>query len=427
MASIADLPLTGKNVLVIADFNVPIASDKVLCAYKIDQTLPTINHVLGAGCRSLTLASHLGRPKSKSECSLQPVCDYLKGIYPSLAQLCVPDALKARWGGNPDKLRIVDNIRYYDDAELARLYGMYDLVINEAFGCIHRPALVDAHPGLLMQKEIEQLHAARDCDLVIIGGAKIAEKLKMAQQFEGTVFIGGCLSLTIYKALGYQVGHSTKAEPFDCSGIKDQLVIGRTVPESTSEESSHTQAADTAHKTRQVSPVEEGSDQQVRIRCTQCHCGSKSDNTSRASPEKSERKRTGTSFILPTDFMTVMMVGNKREYKAKRYDCISEDDTCIDIGPESTEHLAALVRAAGAILWNGPLGKFENEGVSSTAMLVKLLDEARAKVVAGGGETVSAIIQHSDGSRFAHISTGGGAMLAFLGGGKCPALDRLIK
>lgn len=366
MRSLGDAPLRGKDVLLVADYNVQVEDGRPVCSYKIDQTLPTIRYILDAGCRSLTIASHMGRPSSRDEFSMRPVYEYLRGVFSSLKYRECSQKVGNGTGG----IFMTDNLRYYGDEELSEFYGSFGTIVSDAFGSAHRKTPFRGFAGLLMAREIEKLGAIRNCDLVIMGGAKISDKLRIMETFGGTIFAGGCLGLTLLKTLGVEVGGRSKCEVYGGEALRSRLVAG-------------TEPGD------------------ARV---------------------TGHERPG-AIILPADFR---VVENGGACKVKRYDEISEDDECIDIGPSSIECLRELVGRSRSIFWNGPVGKIEDDRCGGTSTLVDILQDCGADVVAGGGETLGMVLRHSSVEKFAHVSTGGGAMLQFLGGGAMPGIENLL-
>lgn len=449
MTAWEELELKGRNVLLITDFNVPLEDGKVSCGFKIEQTMPTIIHILGAGCASLTLASHLGRPRNKDECSMAPIYKYCRSRLPEIAYMEISNCLNDLDGMALQKIQICDNIRYYSDEELKRFYGRYDIVINDAFGCAHRPSVIEAYPGPLMRQELESLKAARESDLVVIGGVKIADKLSLAENFNADVYLGGCLGLTVFRSMGFETGAGSRTEPYDCKAILERLVIGKLKPMTQFDS-----PADVPSKSEvpvpysyQVHPLGTASNSPVEIACTyspkarsrrkeaagiedsiKTDSAEKKSTDVRKSTVLGRRNSTLKDYkvILPIDFVVLESNSDEKSFKVKMYDKILETDEVIDIGPRSIEYLVELVNSAQVIFWNGPLGKFEGVDVNSTAIFIKALCDSSASVITGGGETVAAIFKYSEGKRFKHISTGGGSMLAYLTNAPMPGVDSLI-
>lgn len=360
MRRLESAEIKNNKVLLIVDYN---TKEPTSNTFKIDQTLPTIQYILNKEPSVLFVLTHLGRPKDKQSYSTRPICDYLKekissGANKTIEYVPISEYLVSNSTRTNKKTGIFfgDNSRYYSSVELKSFFACFDTIVNDAFGCAHREASFEAYAGLLMAKEIEALGSALSCDLLIMGGAKVSDKVKLVDQFNTTVFLGGALATSIYKSRGYEVGSNTLVE-------EDVGVLAN-----------------------------------------------------------SRTSSIPTNIVLPVDFT---VVNKEQEYENKEIGTILETDTVVDIGKKSMENLGLLVDKSVFILWNGPLGKFEDPKASSTFLLVEKLGKSKAKVVAGGGETVSALFKCGDSaaSRFYHISTGGGAMLSFLGGGSMPGVE----
>lgn len=378
MLSVADACLEGKDVLLVVDYNVQIINGKIACPYKIDQTFRTIDYIIKSGFLRLTIASHLGRPKNAGECPMDPVHEYLRRHVRNLRFRSVAEYLEDRYiqdekgrdGGHlefspGEGIFMVDNIRHYDEEALARFYKLFDVIVSDAFGCAHRSTPFRAYAGLLMAKEVAELEAAAGSDLVIMGGAKIADKLKILENFNARIFVGGCLSQTILKSLGHEMGGRSRCEEYDNRNILGRIVQG----------------------------------------------GASSDSPADA-------------IILPVDYLVIDGSG---ACLTRGFDGIRKDDECIDIGERSLEVLRVLIAQSKRIFWNGPVGKMEDAKARGTGQLVKMLESSAASVVLGGGETLAAACQFSRLERFRHVSTGGGAMLQFLSGGHMPGLAGIIQ
>ncbi|ELA40972.1 uncharacterized protein VICG_02002 [Vittaforma corneae ATCC 50505] len=347
--------IKNRKVLLIVDYNTKELNGSV---FKVDQTLPTIQYVLDKEPVVLFILTHLGRPKDRKSHSTRPLYNYLKEKisksnkiirYVLVSEYSPSNGIKSSKEGS---ILFGDNSRYYSKAELEDFYTNFDIIINDAFGCAHREAPFRAYAGFLMMKEIEALSLALGCDFLIMGGAKVSDKIKLVQQFNTTVFLGGAIATSIYKSKGYEVGSNTLVEEIVDISINNKV----------------------------------------------------------------------NNIILPVDFI---VINKEQGYENKEIGAILKTDTVIDIGSKSVENLERLVGKSRFILWNGPLGKFEDPKARSTHLLVEKLIKGKARVVAGGGETTSAIFRcnASAGSELYHISTGGGAMLSFLGGKHMPGIE----
>ncbi|KAM0680125.1 hypothetical protein GINT2_001820 [Glugoides intestinalis] len=348
MKTLEDAELRNKKVLLVVDYNTKDLNNH----YKIEQTIPTIKNVLKRNPCVLFIITHMGRPKTCEEYSTIPVYEILKEELIHLKYLRIDLYLKES-NISQDTVQTTDhliyfgdNTRYYSDNELIKFYSLFDIIVNDAFGTIHRPITFNGYAGLLLEREVKALSTVNKFDLLIIGGAKVDEKIKVIKGFKGKVFLGGVFS---YKS-------------------KEHQFKGR----------------------NQTGSVQNGSVQ--------------------------------SNFIFPIDFK---VIGNSGNLTVKVLEELEDTDKVIDIGEESIKILLKEIGKSRSILWNGPLGKFEDARANSTRLLVEGLVSSQAKVVAGGGETLTAIQKYSEVGKFHHVSTGGGAMLAFLGDCDLPGLKSI--
>lgn len=393
MNELSSLPLSGKRVFLRADFNVPLKDGVITDATRIDLTLPTLDFLIKASC-PIVLSSHLGRPKNgfTEALSLRPVAEYLanKGY---LIQL---DSSKSR-SETYDRVQtlgqreilLLENVRFSPEEiingiELASFYhSLAPFYINDAFGAVHRPhasvdAVVDCYPsdhiaaGLLLAREIKalnQLHERPESPFVcIFGGAKITDKLPLIERFTNVadaIVIGGAMAYAFLKAEGFSIGNSL----YDASQLSITSSIIKTLKKS---------------KTRLILPV---------------------DHMVALSPTSIERPR-------------VTLDAN-----------IAEGSMGLDIGPETIAAYQHEVMAAKTILWNGPMGLFENPqfslGTIAIAEGVGKRCEQGCFGVVGGGDSLAAVNIAGVGHKISHVSSGGGATLEYLSGIKLPGLIKL--
>lgn len=410
--SVADLNVTGKRVFLRVDYNVPM-EEKDGCMVindttRIKETLPTLQLLARKGAR-LVLAAHLGRPKGKRQptMSLQPVADKLAEMLGCPVQFvddCVGEKAEAAANSLKDgQILLLENVRFHAEEEAndpvfsARLARLADVYVNDAFGAAHRAhastcgvaRIVKAWggacaAGLLMLRELKFLgdeleHPARPF-VVILGGAKVSDKIKVIDHLldkADTVLIGGAMAYTFKLAHGERTGRSLVE--------KDQI------------------------------------------------------GTALAAEEKA-RKR-GVKFLLPSDTVIATPVDTgKRNKKGKPlYDLqnprvvsgdIPEDAEGFDIGPETAKQYAAVLAGAKTILWNGPMGMFEDARFAAgTIAVARAAVEATqshgAKSIIGGGDSVKAVNQAGLGEKVSFASTGGGASLEFLEGIPLPGVSCL--
>ena len=383
--------LEGRRVLIRVDYNVPLNEDgSVSDSTRVRATLPTLRYVLERGGRPILL-SHLGRPKGQVVPSLS-----LAPVAPVLAeQLGIPvrfvaatdtsEAVRASETLGGDEVLLLENTRFLpgettnDPALAERFAALGDLFVNDAFGSTHRAHasvvgitayLRPAVAGLLVQRELEVLGSIREGGkgpfVVILGGAKIGDKIGLLETFLGTadhVLIGGAMANTFLSATGVGTGRSLVEED----------------------------AVETARRFLEVG---------------------------------------GERLRLPTDFVAAEPgAPDARDARIVSDDGIPPNLAALDIGPESREEFATIIRLAGTVFWNGPMGLFEkpgfDEGTVAVARATAECTAAGGFTVIGGGDSASAIRQAGLSDAVTHVSTGGGASLEYLAEGTLPGIEAL--
>lgn len=391
------IPEKQRRVFVRVDFNVPVKSGQILDDYRIKQALPTLNYLLGQKCL-LILAAHFGRPKggdeeSRKKYSLLPVAE-------RLAELLGREVLLSdeHYGDGLDKLVrdgkpgetviLLENIRFdsreeENSAEFGELLFKHcSVYVNDAFGASHRAhASIEAishfakikAAGFLLSKEWDVLnqvlHNPKAPQYAVLGGSKIADKIQVIKNLmlkSKKLFVGGRMAQTFLAAQGYQLGSSSIEE--------ESLPLARRL--------------------------------------------------------LTEAKSLGVEIFFPVDGRAGLSIEatDSNIVTIDKDKPLSKEFGLFDIGPKTLEVWSRELKTAKSVVWNGPMGVFENPVFASgTLGLVDFFVSQKASIetIAGGGETVSAITQRNALDILYHVSTGGGAMLEFLEGKALPGFESL--
>ena len=396
--SIKDLNLAGKRVFIRVDFNVPIKDGSVEDDTRIRAAVPTIEFATQHGARVI-LASHLGRPKGQyvEKYSLRPVAAHLSRLIAKpvvFADDCVGEAAESKVGSLKDgDALLLENLRFHpeeeknDEAFARQLASLCDgLYVNDAFGAAHRAHastvgitefVEKAAAGLLMEKELDYLgRVISDPEhpfVAILGGAKVSDKIPVINALidrkVDRLLVGGAMAYTFLKAEGFTVGKSLVEN--------NQL----------------------------------GTAAQIKQRC----------------------ERSNVELLLPTDHQVVDSYEPVKDKKilAKTIpiEFTNAGHAGMDIGVETIAHFANALRDAKTIIWNGPMGVFEeppfDQGTIGIAQAVAEAADRGAIVIVGGGDSVAAVAKAGVSDRITHISTGGGATLEFLAGEDLPGVSAL--
>ena len=390
--SVDDINVKGKRVLVRCDFNVPLKDGKITDENRLVAALPTIKKLIADGGKVI-LCSHLGKPKGepKPELSLAPVAVRLSELlgqevkFAADPEVVGPNAKAAVEAMKDGEVVLLENTRYRaeetknGEAFSKDLASLCDVFVNDAFGTAHRAhcsnvgvtEYVDtAVVGYLMQKEIDFLGNAVENPVrpfvAILGGAKVADKLNVISNLLekcDTLIIGGGMAYTFLKAQGKEIGKS----------LVDDSKID--------------------------------------------YC-----NEMMAKAEK-----LGKKLLLPVDAVVSADFPNPIdapiEVENVSVDNIPVDKEAMDIGKETAALYADAVKTAKTVVWNGPMGVFENPTLAAgTIAVAKALADTDATTIIGGGDSAAAVNTLGFGDKMTHISTGGGASLEFLEGKELPGV-----
>ena len=376
-----DLDLSGKRVLIRQDLNVPVKNGVVTSDLRIKASVPTIEIALAAGA-AVMLLSHLGRPvegQYDEASSLKPVADQLAKL------LGKPVRLEKNWLEGitiaPGEVVLCENVRFNtgeeknSDALGQKMAALCDIFVMDAFGTAHR-AQASTHSvakfapiacaGPLLANELDALGKALETPakplVAIVGGSKVSTKLTVLESLSEKVdqlIVGGGIANTFIAAAGFPVGKS--------------LYEADLIPEAQ----------------RLIAAA----------------------------------KKAGSDIPIPVDVVCAKEFSDTAIATIKMVADVEDDDLILDIGPDTAKLYAELIKSAGTIVWNGPVGVFEIEQFShGTQTLATAIAESSAFSIAGGGDTLAAIDKYNINDQISYTSTGGGAFLEFLEGKELPAV-----
>jgi phosphoglycerate kinase len=411
--TVNDLDVRGKRVFVRVDYNVPMEERDgqmvINDATRIRETIPTLELLIARGAK-LILAAHLGRPKGQREpsMSLRPVAAQLADLLHrpvAFVDDCIGEKVEKTVGALKEgDVLLLENVRYYNEEEAndpafaEKLARVADVYVNDAFGAAHRAHASTegiariiaqrggrAAAGLLMERELrflgDELESPAKPFVVILGGAKVSDKIQVIDRLlekADTLLIGGAMAYTFKLAGGAKIGKSL-VEP---------------------------------------------------------------NKTDVALAAEAKARKLGVKFLLPTDNVIATPVDTGKLNKKGKpvFDLqnprvnadanIPDDSEGLDIGPATAARYADVIRSAKTILWNGPMGMFEDkrfaEGTQVVARaVVDATQKNGAKSIIGGGDSVKALNQAGLGDKVTFMSTGGGASLEFLEGSVLPGVAAL--
>ncbi|MCW8866730.1 MAG: phosphoglycerate kinase [Colwellia sp.] len=382
--NMANVDLANKRVLIREDLNVPVQAGKITSDARLQAALPTIKQALEAGAKVMVM-SHLGRPTEgeyNEEYSLKPVADYLASAinYPVRLVTDYLSGVEIAAG----ELIILENVRFNqgekknDDALAKQLASLCDVFVMDAFGTAHR-AQASTHgvakfapiacAGPLLVGELDALGKALDNParplVAIVGGSKVSTKLTVLESLSSIVdqlIVGGGIANTFISAANHNVGKSL----FEADLVAE------------------------AQRLTQQAQANNG------------------------------------DIPVPTDVVVANEFSPTAKASLKKVSDVSDDEMIFDIGPESAAALAEIIKGAGTIVWNGPVGVFEfDQFGQGTETIANAIADSAAFSIAGGGDTLAAVDKYNIKDKVSYISTGGGAFLEFLEGKKLPAVDIL--
>ena len=390
--SVDDINVKGQQVLVRCDFNVPLKDGKITDENRLVAALPTIKKLIADGGKVI-LCSHLGKPKGepKPELSLAPVAKRLSELlgqevkFAADPEVVGPNAKAAVEAMKDGDVVLLENTRYRaeetknGEAFSKELASLADVFVNDAFGTAHRAHCSNVGVtqyvktsvvGYLMQKEIDFLgNAVNNPErpfVAILGGAKVADKLNVINNLLekcDTLIIGGGMAFTFLKAKGYEVGASL---------VDDEKID---------------------------------------------YC----------KEMMAKAEKLGKNLMLPVDTVAAKAFPNPIDAEIEvvevSVEAMPADMMGLDIGPKTAEAYADAVKSAKTVVWNGPMGVFENPVLAKgTIAVAKSLAETDATTIIGGGDSAAAVNTLGFGDKMTHISTGGGASLEFLEGKELPGV-----
>ncbi|MBQ8591098.1 MAG: phosphoglycerate kinase [Firmicutes bacterium] len=389
--TVRDVEVRGKTVIVRCDFNVPLDENKnITDDIRITSAMPTINYLVENDAKVI-LMSHLGRPKGEPDMkySLAPVAKRLEELLgkavtfisvPEVVNDEVKEAAKNLKGGD---VMLLENVRFRKEEtkngeEFSKeLADMAELFVNDAFGTAHRAhsstagiaSYIPGVSGFLIEKELEFLGNAVENPkrpfVAIMGGAKVSDKITVIDNLLKKVdclIIGGGMSYTFYKGMGYEIGTSIlEADKTDLA----------------------------------VSLIEKA-------------------------------KEMGVELLLPVDTVVAKEFNNDSEHFTCDRDKIPADYMGMDIGEKTVALFSEKIKNAATVIWNGPVGVFEMDTFAKgTKAIAEAMAECDGMTIIGGGDSAAAVKKFGLNDKMTHISTGGGASLEFLEGKVLPGVDVL--
>jgi phosphoglycerate kinase len=398
--TIKTVPLQGHTVLLRADYNVPLNDDGTIADdFRIRASLPTVKQLLKDGCK-VVVVSHLGRPEGRdASLSLEPVAGRLAELLGEPVRFVdqtIGDKARMAVRRAPKRgVIVLENLRFdareesNDEAfarELAKASGARYFV-QDGFGVVHRAhastaaitLFLPSVAGLLLEREYTSITHAMKAPkrpfVAVMGGAKVSDKIPLVKRFievADTVVIGGAMANTILAHRGYAMG---------------------------------------------ASKVESGQDQVI-------------DEIYAAAEAKVGTEHIDELLVLPTDVAVAGAIAPDAERRDVSINEIGEHELALDIGNQSTNRLVEIVRQAGTVIWNGPVGYSTIPAFShgSARLALTLATHPQVTSIIGGGDTADFVLNWDarKGDSFTHVSTGGGASLELMAGEKLPGIESLL-
>ena len=392
LRTLKSFDIKGQTILIRLDLNVPIHDEVIQDDFRIRSCLPTIKYCLEEGA-AVVLMSHLGRPKGKysKDFSLMPVGEHLASLLEipiKFSSDCISqDAIDTSLSLKPGEVHLLENLRFHkEESENDSLFSNKlskhgRIYINDAFGTAHRAhasnhGVIDNFKnygiGFLFEKEMKYLREVVNKPerplVLILGGSKVSTKLELINKYlsqADKIIIGGGMVFTFFKAMGYNIGKS--------------LV--------------ETKMIDQARNILDASRL------------------------------------NGNKIVLPSDVVCAEDINSTLRGNSVSVRDIPENSMGLDIGSKTIEKYLSVLDEAKTVLWNGPMGVFENEVFShgTKAIADKLVEivEKESVVIAGGGDTASALRNFKLVDNVSHVSTGGGASLELMSGNQLDAINKL--
>ncbi len=385
--TVRDVDVAGKKCLVRCDFNVPMKDGKITDDFRIVSALPTIKYLIEHNA-CVILMSHMGKPKGepKPELSLAPVAERLTEllgqdvIFSSCPVVVCDNVREIAAELKPGEVMLLENTRYRkeetksEEPFTGELAALGELFVNDAFGTAHRDHSSTAGlarylptvSGFLIEKEVKFLGDAVESPerpfVAIMGGAKVGDKIPVIENLMkkvDTIIIGGGMTYTFLKAQGYEIGKSILDE--------DSVELSREL--------------------------------------------------------LAKAEAAGVKILLPVDTVCTDDFAENNVIEVVDVTCIPADLMGMDIGPKTIELYKAAIAEAKTVVWNGPMGVFENPKFEAgTKAIAQALADSDAVTVIGGGDSAAAVEQFGLKDKMTHVSTGGGASMEFLEGKELPGI-----